>query len=299
MTERKFRKLLQENPFIISDIFIRSYSEAEKFAKKSKLSPELVVQRAKSRLDLSDECWENAETTLCRVRKRERLMGWLIKGRNNNLGSIRFYRRLAVVCVLAIIALAFFVVFPSGRTLAKKAFSYAMSIYTNRIEFNEEVIQRRRSFISLFVSSHEDETKEVHGSDDEADLVTLYSSIEEFSSATGKRVVKLSLSDFPCAQVEATMSSLTGLSVRTTYSTPSGTVGIIQKWLIGDGPSIGTSGNFNQTFRILDGVELICTTDIIDGQFEGFAMLSDSMLWVAITKDIRNIEVVLAALEYY
>lgn len=295
MTERKFKKMLRKQPNLISDDFVRSASESKQFVSASTLTAEQVVQRTKLRLDLPQEVWEHAEQTLASIRKRDKHFFWLNAQKRKSVAKFRSHRRLAIASILILLALAFFSLVPTGRSLARSVFDYIITIFDSKIDFSGYAGSPKKIVIPFFQPKVENE-KPAYNNDDSEETIS-YSSIEEFSQETGKKPVLLRLPNIQSFESEIIEYSLSGISVRTVYSLSTGTVVITQKWLLGEDTIFETNGKFDNNTQILNGVKFTYTVDKIDGVTDGIAMLNDSILWITVTSDVDVAEV-LAALAY-
>ena len=294
MTERRLKKMLLERPNLISDDFVRTASESKRYVAASRLTPELLVQRVRLRLDLPDEVWEHTEQTLANIRRRDKKRLWFGTQRSKAATAFQVRRRLAIASILILLMLAFFTLVPTGRAVARSAFDYVMTVFSSRIEFKEGMIPSRRFTIPFFVASSNDREKVPNYSNDEV-RKTIYKSIDDFIEETNMKAVRLEVPDYKCEGTEAIYSDIKGLSIKTKYSSNKGEIVITQKWMDGEDVLIESQDAFKNHIIILDNVALMYTIDSTDGVFDGIAMLTDSILWISATDGV-DIQCVLSFL---
>ncbi len=283
MTEHKFRKLLQEKPYLISDMFLRSKTSAEEFAAASTLTPEQVLCRAKQHLDLPDAVWEHAQNMLSRQQQRNQPFQYLVEWVRTTIKKIRMHWRQSLVYIAIILALAFFTLIPAGRTLAQGAFNYVMNVFQNHVKISEQ--------------NHTDNYNIDSSSIDniEASIVQ-YGEIEEFISATGYYPIYLSMPGYECSTISRENDPIDGVSLRTVYiASDNESVVLVQSWHTGNTIDMGSNTDYIET-SILGGQQFVYSVDAIDGIYDGVCILSDSVLFVSASQNV-DYERVLSALQ--
>ncbi|HWR20050.1 MAG TPA: hypothetical protein VN608_10545 [Clostridia bacterium] len=70
MTGKELKKLLQEHPYLIDSMFVRSRSEAMSMALASNITIEEFIERSRKRSSLLPETWNAFSEALARKRPR-------------------------------------------------------------------------------------------------------------------------------------------------------------------------------------------------------------------------------------
>lgn len=139
MTERKFKKLVREHPYLLDDTFTISRSEAKKIYKQGFPSAEELLEGAKRKYaDLPPEGWKRFDDVLAeqKAKKQKRRIGRL--DLNKVFCIVNRHRRLAIACLILTLALSFFTLVPAGRALAAEIIRFFVKVFENRIEVTVE-----------------------------------------------------------------------------------------------------------------------------------------------------------------
>lgn len=126
MTDRKLKRILQEQPFLIDDVFVRSSSEAAYLFKQKGYTVAEFVERAKKRSSLPLEAWSGFDNALVRKNKQNKVID--AKGTSSFGRMPRFLPRAAVVFVAVILLVAFFTLTKPGIALAQSIYRIVVSI---------------------------------------------------------------------------------------------------------------------------------------------------------------------------
>jgi hypothetical protein len=254
---------------------MRSVADAEKLAKKSTLTAEQVIQRAKCKLDLPIETWEHVEETLAGIARRNRRVHYAKILQNTTVRAFRAHRRMAIAFLIALVTLAFFTLIPVGRTMAKSAFDYIANVFETYIRFEPSAhMSQEPEYVAV-----EDDSS-LDGEIIFSETTIVYKDFETFSSEFGLQPIQFVSDNYICTRIIVTQHETMGLSLSSQYSSPDGDVVFTQEWLTGDCVNAYINNESWEKTYILDGVELYYSSDNTDGRIDGFAVLNDSLLWI-------------------
>ena len=281
MTERKVKRILYKKPYLMDGLFVRSRYEANQMAFASTLTIEQVLLPIRQNSDISETIWVRVDLALKAKQHRESKQT-THQERTHDWGSkIKTRRRIVVVAAAMILAVAFFTLIPSGRTLAKDAFDYIMNVFGNHIKI--EPAGQGPKYPGLYINYEAAPGETVNA---DGDLIINYDDIESFTSEYGVATVRLSSDEFICTEITLTKYATSGASLTSRYSSPSGVIVVTQEWLADSGMSFHSNCDSWKSVMILDDVELLYAIDKLDGVFDGIAMLSDSVLWISAQKTV-------------
>ncbi len=273
MTERKFKKLMEDKPYLMDGMFQRSKAEAQRLALASELTIEQVILSARQRSDMPEQAWTRVDRALlqkdgARHARSGRTDLW--KRAWNRAGV----RRLAAAALALLLIVAFFALIPGGRTLARSAYSYFANAFENRIQIGPEsqLPQQNRGAETGVISVAGDETG--------GDVVVRYGSLADFAADYGLTPVRFVSDRFVCAGITLTKYESSGISLSSQYISEEGSIFIVQKWLVSDSMNAYGGGDGWQSAQILGDTELHYMIDPKDGVFDGFAVLGDSVVWI-------------------
>ncbi|NLI54164.1 MAG: hypothetical protein GX417_07530 [Clostridiales bacterium] len=271
MTERKFKKLMADKPYLMDDMFQRSKSEARRMALASELTIEEVIQAARQRSDMPEQAWERVDRAL----NGKRRVGRACRTRSRVQPRIVRRRLVAIAAALLLIA-AFFSLIPSGRTLARGAFDYFMNIFDNQIKIGPS--GQLTKYPTRAAESNPGVGEAVN---DYGDVVVEYDDFAAFTADLGLMPVWLDSDRFDCVGITLTKYESSGVSLSSRYTSGDGDIVITQKWLVSDDMGVYSGGDAWSSTQILGDTDLQYTVDPSDGMFDGFAILRDSIVWIA------------------
>lgn len=277
MTERKFKRILKNKPYLMDGLFARSRYEAQQMAIASTLTIEQVLRPIRQSSDITESTWARVDLALKAKERRENL-NITINGRLEELiHDVKAHRRMIAFAVAIMLVIVFFTLIPRGRTLAKGAFDYFMKVFENHIKIEpvgqSQMFPKQVTDTDLYTDeSNEEEFIE--------DIVQEYASLDAFASDYGLTPVKLISKNFVCISITLTKSETTGFSLLSRYSSTDGDIVVKQKWLFDEKMNLGSNNDNWQMVRILEGIELLYVIDEIDSVFDGVTLLDDSVLWV-------------------
>ncbi len=160
--------------------------------------------------------------------------------------------------------------------MAKGAFDYFMNVFENYIKF--EPTGKSSIYPQLVDNTSISDSEVVN---EYGDVIVDYDSFEAFMDSYGLVPVRLVATDFSCTKITLTKYAAAGMSLTSQYSSQYGDIVITQKWLMNDNMNVGSNTDEWITTIILEDVELTYCFDKVDGIFDGFALLKDSILWIS------------------
>lgn len=242
----------------------------------STLTIDQVLQSLRQTSDISADTWARVDLAL-KAKQRRECKQSMHKGRTYDWNiSKKMRRRIVAVVATMILVVAFFTLIPRGRTLAKGAFDYFMNVFENNIKF--EPTGKSSIYPQLVDSTSISDSEVVN---EYGDVIVDYDNFEAFRDSYGLVPVRLVATDFSCTKITLTKYAAAGMSLRSQYSGQNGDIVITQKWLMNDNVNAGSNTDEWITTIILEDVELTYCFDKIDGIFDGFALLNDSILWIS------------------
>lgn len=255
---------------------MRSRFEARQMALASTLTIEQVFQPIRQNPDISEMTWVRVDLALKAKQHRDRKQTTHRERTRDWSSNIRTRRRVVAVAAAMILVVAFFTLIPTGRTLAKDAFDYIMNVFGNQIKF-KPTDQTSSNQITVV-----DTEKRSQGEINEfGDVIIHYQNLDDFKEEYGLVPVKLVSEKFNCTQITLTIYEASGISLTSLYSSTEGDIVVTQKWLISDSLSAHSNSDEWESTEILGNVKLSYAVDKVDGVFDGFAIVDDSILWIS------------------
>ena len=257
-------------------LFVRSPYEAQQMALASTLTIEQVLRPLRQDPEISETTWARVDLAL-RTKQHRDSEQTTHKERTHDWGSnIKSRRRVVAVAAAMILVVAFFTLIPSGKTLAKDAFDYIMNVFGNHIKF-KPTDQTSSNPITVV-----DAEKRLRGEVNQfGDVIIHYENLDDFKEEYGLVPVKLVSEKFNCTQTTLTIYEASGISLTSLYSSTEGDIVVTQKWLISDSLSAHSNSDGWESTEILGNVKLSYALDKVDGAFDGFAIVDDSILWIS------------------
>ena len=252
MTEKKLKLILREHPYLIDSAFVRSRSEAVRFAGESSVTVEEFIERCKKRSSLPAEGWDAFSEALADRRARDSKEK--PAGKSNVLPFIphkpRFIRRAAAVILILISLAAFLTLTEPGATLARAAYKIIVKLFDGELVALQG---RGADDLSVIDFGNIPEHIETH---------------EEAAKAIGRPVASLDPAD--AELVEIMVDPIPGLMVmlRTQYQVQGNTLFLMQEfympraaWGTSDNPEIELDtklqdGNIMYIGRLSDGTPI-------------------------------------------
>lgn len=276
MTERKLKRILNSKPYLMDGLFVRSRDEAQQMALASTLTIEQVLQLMRMNFEISTGTWARVDLALKAKQYSDNYCSTIKDQLDEARHRAKTHRRIVAVAAAVLLVIMFFTFIPRGRTLAKGAFDYFMNVFENHIKF--EPTGKSSIYPQLVdnISISDSEVVNEYG-----DVIVVYDSFEAFEDSYGLVPVRLIATDFSCTKITLTKYAEAGMSLTSQYSSQNGVIVITQKWLMNDNMNVGSNTDEWITTIILEDVELTYCFDKVDGIFDGFALLSDSILWIS------------------
>lgn len=264
MTAARLKSILRERPYLASDAFVLSQTEAARIISvRGCPDVERVFIKAKSKRVLTDEMCADIESAMARAERRQSGLYGLLVGTGGF--AAKHGRAVAVMC--AIVLLACFMCFtPTGRALAHEVGRIVVSLFDDGFA------------ISAAPNSTAMPVEET---------VTEFGSIEEFEKATGRQAVRQASGVYELTGLRYYIN-ISGETLEAVYVDEAGRqIDVRQKWnspaaAYGDkSPDIAwaqckTSSGFTVDYYIDSG----------DNSFFGIAALSDSSMVVIAEADV-------------
>ncbi|MEN6563555.1 MAG: hypothetical protein ABFD11_08420 [Christensenella sp.] len=276
MTERKFKRILHSKPYLMDSLFVRSRYEAQQMVLDSALTIEQVLQTIRRDSDIPAAIWAQIDLVLKAKERKERFRSAIkVWFRELNKG-VKTHRRIVAVAVAAVLVIAFFTLIPSGRSLAKGAFDYFMSVFENHIKVKPT---DQTSQYPTYIADVSENSKEVVN--EYGDEITEFESLDDFTDEFRLVPIRLVSEKFDCAQITLTEYEASGISLSAHYTSAEGDIVITQKWLMSDNISAHSNSDTWESVIILGNAELLYAIDKVDGVFDGFAILNESFLWIS------------------
>ena len=260
---------------MMDGMFVRSRFEAQQMALASTLTMEQVLRPLRQDPDISETTWARVDMAL-KMKERKEQYRVTIKVRFDELSrGTKAHRRIVAVVTAVILVVAFFTLIPSGRTLAKGAFDYFMNVFGNHIKF---MSTDQTSSNSITVA--DDERKSGGEVNEFGDVIIRYEKADDFFEEYGFVPIQLTSEKFDCSQITLTIYEASGISLTSVYTSTEGNIVITQKWLMSDNLSVHSNSDAWESTEILGNVKLLYAIDKVDGMFDGFATVDDSILWI-------------------
>lgn len=285
MTERKFKRILNNKPYIIDGLFVHSRYEAQQMALASTLTLEQVLQTIRQNSGISAATWTRVDLAMKMKERKERFRSTIKVWFRELSNGAKAHRRIVVVAIAAVLVIAFFTLIPSGRSLAKGAFDYFAKVFENSLEI--EPTNQAPVFPGYVADDNTYPDEEVN---EYGEIIIEYSDFEVFTSEFGLNPIQLTSDDFTCTGITLTKYAATGLSLTSQYTSSNGDIVITQEWLLDGSMSFHNNSDSWESVMIFGDVELFYAIDKVDGVFDGIAMLKDSVLWVSAQKSVDIFE---------
>lgn len=157
MREKKFKKIVQENPFLLDDIYKISRTDAQAIYQQNFPSTREIIEKAKlKRPNISNEAWQVYDDALA---KQEQQLTILEAKQTKPNSFLRRHRRLAFACAVLVLLIGFFTLIPAGKALAAEIAQFFVEVFGGRIEITvtdkpQDAIENIDDFVYLEVSSH-------------------------------------------------------------------------------------------------------------------------------------------------
>lgn len=281
MRENQFKRIINEKPYLLDGLFVRSRYEAQQMALSSTLTIEQVLQPIRQDPGISETTWARVDSAIRTLHQSEGVQT-THKKRPRDWRSNRKTRTRVFAAVAAVIlVVAFFTLIPSGKTLAKNAFDYIMHVFENHIQIEPAGQGPRHPSLYINYEAAPGETVNEDG-----DLIVHYDDLKSFASEYGVSPVGLLSDAFVCSDITLTKYATSGASLTSSYTSDTGVIIVKQEWLVDNGMSFHSNSDAWESVTILDDVELLYAIDKLDGVFDGIAMLPDSVLWVSAQKSV-------------
>jgi hypothetical protein len=275
MTERKLKRILHDKPYLMDGLFVRSRDEAQQMALASTLTINQVLQSIRQDPEISAATWARDDLALKAKQHRDSKQT-THKERTHDWGSnIRTRRRIVAVAAAMILVVAFFTLIPRGRALAKDVFDYFMNVFGNHIKF-ESTDQTSSNPITVA----DNEKKLEEEVNEFGDVIIHYENLDDFAEEYGLATIRLVSEKFNCTQITLTIYEASGISLTSVYTSTEGSIVITQKWLMSDNLSVHSNSDGWESIEILGNIKLLYAIDKVDGVFDGFTTVDDSILWI-------------------
>ena len=150
-----------------------------------------------------------------------------------------------------------------------------MNVFENHIKF------KSTDQTSSNPITEADNEKKLEGKVNEfGDVIVHYENLDDFAEEYGLATIRLVSEKFDCTQVTLTIYEASGISLTSVYTSTEGSIVITQKWLMSDNLSVHSNSDAWESIEILGNVKLLYAIDKVDGVFDGFATVDDSILWI-------------------
>ncbi|MDL2235967.1 hypothetical protein LJC07_07490 [Christensenellaceae bacterium OttesenSCG-928-L17] len=132
MRERKFKKLVQEYPFLLDDAFQLSRTDAKKLYAQGFPSAQEIIAGAKKKYShVPSEAWKVYDDVL--VAQSVSISKNTLTGKRV-VSFARRHPKLIAACLIVALLFSFFTLVPAGRALAAEVVRFIANVFGNRIE---------------------------------------------------------------------------------------------------------------------------------------------------------------------
>lgn len=139
MTEKKFKKIVREHPYLVNPAFIMTRSEAEEIYKRGFPTPEEIIAGAKEKSNLPTYVWEEFNNVLEIKNRKSKQAVQQVKS-IEKFGIIFSRKKVAILLAVFILLTSFFTLTPVGRAMARDIYMYVINFFGNKLEvsYNSE-----------------------------------------------------------------------------------------------------------------------------------------------------------------
>ena len=222
MRWNKLKKIIIEHPYLISDDFHMSISEAKRIQEEEGFpSFEEMVENARKRSSFPDSAWEEVYTAIEKHKEKAN-----VELKQRKVFPNPFMRRWAIVGLCILLLTGYLTLVPSGRALAASIAKVIVEVLDNGFRFTPTQTPVPGQIINEF-----------------EETVTEFSSFDELQEVVNRPLVQLNDDRFTIKETTLYESTFAGCFTNTIYYTSDGLeITLQQHWDIAGTPWFQTDG---------------------------------------------------------